>query len=131
MDKHRLRQYRFLVKEIAQIEDEKIRLASGMIGAVRITDMPKGSNAVHDPMAEAAAKLADLSRLLATKLNDVISLRIEIERAINSLDEPRERLLIRLRYIEGRKWEQIALDMEYDYYWVLKLHKKALNKISH
>jgi hypothetical protein len=130
MDKQTLRQYRYLVKEIEQIEEEKSHLADGLIGAVNISDMPHAQSKIHDPMAEVACKMADLSRRMAKKLNEVIALRTEIEQSIDGLEDARDRVLMRSRYIDCKKWEQIAVDMVYDYHYVLELHGEILNKMS-
>jgi len=129
MDKQTLRQYRPLVLEIEQIEEQINRLGDGLIGAVNINDMPHSQSKIHDPMAEVACKMADLAQVMAIKLNRAIALRIEIERAIDSLEEPRDRLLMRYRYIDGKTWEQIAVEMNYCYMQVCRIHGRILNKM--
>jgi len=107
VDKYTLQQYSYLSKEALDLEEEKSHLADGLIGAVRINDMPKGSSRIHDPMAEVAVKMADLAQLLADKLNEALALRMEIENAIESL-EPQERQLIRYRYIDCLSWRRVT-----------------------
>lgn len=108
MDKQTLRQYRPLVQEIEQIEEQINRLGDGLIGAVNINDMPHSQSKIHDSMAEVACKMADLAQVMAIKLNVAIALRTEIEQCIDSLEEPRERLLMRSRYIDGLNWNRVA-----------------------
>lgn len=129
MDKLKLRQYRYLVKEIEQLEEERMRLSAGLVGAVNINDMPHSYSIIHDRMAEVAAKMVDMQGELADKLNELYALRKEIEECINNL-EPRESLLMRYRYIDGKRWEQIAVDMDYEYSWVLRLHGRILKDIN-
>lgn len=52
-----------------------------------------------------------------------------IENLISNLPE-REKLLMRLRYIDNLKWEEIALKMNYTWQHMHRIHAKALNKIK-
>ena len=52
-----------------------------------------------------------------------------IENIISKLPE-REKLLMRLRYIDNLKWEEIALKMNYTWQHMHRIHAKALNKIK-
>ena len=129
MNKTMLKQYVYLVREIEQIEEEKEKLASGLICAVHIDGMPHGNSAWNDRMAELTVKLMDLTSVLAERLNSVIALRIEIENSIDSL-EPQERIVLRLRYIEGKDWEKIALSLNYSIQHVWRLHSEILQKLD-
>ena len=46
------------------------------------------------------------------------------------LEDGRLRDVMRYRYIDGMKWEQIAVVMRLDYRWVLRLHGRALCKLT-
>lgn len=127
MDKQELRQYRALLAEIALLEDEQRRIAEGALSAVALTGMPKGSGTVDDT-GRLAAKLADLAYLIAAKLDEAIAVRLRIERAIEGLDG-QERVLMRLRYIEGKTWEEIAVAMHYAWAHVHRIHARALAKL--
>ena len=128
MEKRELQQYRALLAEACLLEEEKRRLADGMLAAVRITGLPKG-NGTADDTGRLAAKLADLSVLLAEKLEAAIDARLRMEEAIENL-EAQERVLMRLRYIEGLTWERIAEEMHYSYQWVCTLHERILQKMK-
>lgn len=51
-----------------------------------------------------------------------------IENIINGLPE-REKLLMRLRYIEGLKWETICYKMDLKWRQIHRLHSNILNKL--
>lgn len=128
MDKRELRQYRALLAEIALLEEEQRRIAEGALSAVALTGMPKGSGTADDT-GRLAAKLADLAYLIAAKLEEAIAVRLQIERAIEGLDG-QERVLMRLRYIEGKTWEEIAGKMHYSFRHVIRLHGSILQKLK-
>ena len=58
-----------------------------------------------------------------------IDLRLQIEQAVNALNEPRERELMRRRYIEGQRWEQVAFEMHYSIDHIWRLHGMVLGKL--
>ena len=53
--------------------------------------------------------------------------RKEIEGIIRAVEDSTLRTLLEYRYINGKKWEEIALMMGYDYRYILKIHGKALS----
>ena len=53
-----------------------------------------------------------------------------IEAAINSLTDERFRMILSMRYLDGRTWEYIADRMSYNVKWIYILHGRALNSIS-
>lgn len=63
-------------------------------------------------------------------VSGAVALCRQIEAAIDALPDGRQRLLLRLRYIDGRTWEQIAVRMALDYRWVLRLHGRALEQLA-
>ena len=64
------------------------------------------------------------------KVKSLLNLRHEIEQAIDSLEDTRHRLIMRLRYIDGMCWEDISEKVHYEYRWVLRLHRDALKILS-
>lgn len=127
MDKATLRQYISIVKEIEQLETERETVFARLQGAVEYDGMPR-SRDVSDPVGDAAAKLGELKTLLDRKLDELADMRLAIEDAITELPSE-ERRLMRLRYIEGRRWEQIALETNYSIQRVWQLHGSILKKI--
>jgi hypothetical protein len=129
MDKQTLKGYRALCREIELLAAEKENLLSGSLGAVKITGMPKGYG-ISNPTSETAARIAEITGELDSKLREYIFLRSEIETAIGNLAEPRDRELMRRRYIEGQSWEEIAVAMSYSINHIWRIHGYILQKIK-
>lgn len=125
LDKKTLKQYQSLLKEIEQLETEKRDLYH--IPAVKITDMPKAHR--QKDLSDLMPKFERLQNKIGDRIDKSITLRNEIEDSISSL-EPAERVLMRLRYIDGKSWEQIALEMHYSYRHTTKLHGIILAKLK-
>lgn len=54
---------------------------------------------------------------------------VTIERAIESLPDPTERLLLRLRYIEGKSWTQVGFIIHYSPSSTKRIHRRALEHL--
>lgn len=75
----------------------------------------------------------DALKLYGQKIADIEAELLTIEDAIASLDCPVERLLMRLRYIEGRSWASICDELRplgYSERQVYRLHGFALMKLK-
>lgn len=54
-------------------------------------------------------------RILRQRENDIKEKLVEVEEYINTLDDSRMRRMITKRYIEGKKWHQVAREMGEQY----------------
>ncbi len=108
MTKEELRQYRSIKMEISQIER-------------RIVEMER-----HGLELEITHPLRELYR---QKLADLIEGQLKIEKAIEGLT-PTERELMRLRYIDGEDWLEVAASIHYEWTQTHRIHARALNKIK-
>ena len=130
--KERLRNYRYLVLYIKQLEDdindlyvkaETMTLQADKLG-IKVQE-----DTQPDPIGEIVSEIADM----AIELGEKLSKAKEERKAIDDLLEflpAQDRLLISLRYIQGRSWEQVAVDMQYSIYWVWSRHGDILQKLE-
>ena len=81
-----------------------------------------------DRVATLIAKIVDLDNILTYKLAKLIDCRILIEEAIDTLDSA-DRLLLRLRYIDGKRWDEIAGEIGYSVQRIWQIHGNALKKL--
>lgn len=82
----------------------------------------------QDSIGQAIARRDRYQRLIDNKLDELIALREEIERAIEGLPS-QDRELIRLRYIEGLRWEEIAVKLHYSIQHIYHRHGHILLKM--
>lgn len=55
--------------------------------------------------------------------------QLAIETTIASLDDPTVRLLMRYRYIDGLKWEEVCVRIKYSWTQTHELHGQALQQL--
>ena len=94
----------------------------------RLDGMPRGGSVENYKREEQIDRKAKLLELYKKKQAELDDLLLAIEQAIEKL-EPRERRLIRLHYIDGRTWEQVAVAMNYSWRQVHRIHGDALEKL--
>lgn len=108
MTKEQLRQYRSIKIETRQIER-------------RIEELER-----HTADIDITQPLQDLYR---KKLKVLIDNQLRIEKAIEDLN-PTERELMRLRYIDGADWTEVAATIHYEWTQTHRIHARALAKIK-
>lgn len=131
MTKERLRSYADRKKEIQQIErmleDIEARMFSPKVQ--NLSGMPSSPSPDNDKMTSMVAKHIQLQDQYIDLLHELTKEQIAIEKAIETL-APRERELLRLRYLMGMKWEDICVVMSYSWKQIHRIHGFALRQLS-
>ena len=80
---------------------------------------------------EGVKKLTELEdanvQKIDAKINRLVDLRAAINAAIESMENPEERLLLKYRYLKNESWEDISYDLNVSYRTVHRIHASALN----
>ena len=125
-----LKRYKQIDKEIDQLLLEKSEIFSlGTKITPTYSDMPKGTGA-SDKVQSTVEKLGALEKKIDSKIDEWYEAKLNIEKAIHTVESDKFRLLLRYRYINGWTWEKIAVEMNYAYRNVTRLHGKAINLIK-
>lgn len=123
--KEYLKSYRRAIKREQDILDEIQRLRlDKMFPSVVNDGMPHGSN--HSDLSDYAAILDEQIELLKEERLERVRCYQKIERQIRQMENEDEQEVLRLRYILGMKWEEVAVKMNYSYRRTLDIHGKAL-----
>lgn len=77
------------------------------ISAKSMDGMPRSSNSSTDRMADALGKEEELREKIQKMIDSQAVKRKEIEAIIRKLKNPEERQVVRLRYFDRAKWEEI------------------------
>lgn len=130
MTKERLRAYAEIKKEREQLRQqlEEVEAALYYPKIQRLTDMPtspQGGNQQED----LAIYHIELQERYRAKMEELAAEQLAIEQAIESL-EPTARMLMRYRYIDGLKWEEVAVRMNYSWTQTHDIHGKALKQLT-
>ncbi len=77
-------------------------------------------------LSDAIAAIEGYMERLNAQWDKLIALRKEAKALIGQIADGRYREVLTRRYLQGQSWEQVAVDMGYDYYYVQKIHRRAL-----
>ena len=124
-----LLEYRAIERRINRLIDEKAAWnAKATATTSSFSDMPR-SGGGSDKIQTTVEKIIEIEEQLDHEIDALVDLRNRIEAAVEKLEDGRLRDVMRYRYIDGMKWEQIAVEMHYSYMQVCRLHGKALLEI--
>lgn len=59
-----------------------------------------------------------------------MDLKAEIKKVIDGVENIECRLILELRYLCFRSWEEIAVEMDYSIDYVFKIHRRALEMVD-
>lgn len=131
MTKEELQNYRSLVQEREEVEAKLEEVETKLYAArtQQLTGMPsappKPGSTLEAAVAEYIEDLEALREHYQQLLDRLTAEQLNIEKAIEKLDTT-ARTLMRYRYIDGRKWEEICVLMSYSWRQVHRIHSDAL-----
>lgn len=124
-----LRRYLDAQREVDRLCEELARLrALSTKITPTMSDLPGGHGG--DRLQAAVDMITELENQVNAKIDEWRDLRDQIVASINTVDDYRLRSILLDRYVSGKRWEQIAVDAHLEYRWVLRLHNKALQRLT-
>lgn len=131
MTKEQLRDFRALSLEAKQIRCQLREMEARMysIGGQQFSSTPRSGSGHARTMDDLVAAHVRLQKIYQQKLVEVEKAQAEIEAALVVLT-PKERLVIRSRYFEGRSWEEVCRVVSYELAQTHRLHGSALLKLG-
>ena len=131
MTKERLRQYQQLKIEKERLEEKLTEFESTMNSPriQKLDGMPHGQPQGGSLMDMLVEQHLTLKNMYASKLRELNETLMDIETAIEGLTDATERNLMRLRYIDGLKWEEITLAIGYSWQQTHRIHARALERL--
>lgn len=132
MNKQDLKRIIYLDKRIDSFlkEMERLKEYRNMLKPLSYDNVRVQTSNIADPTYERVEKILSIEEKVSQSIDELIDLREYLKRAIEEVEEERLKLLLQYRYIEGLRFEEIALRMGYDIRHVWRLHGQALQVIS-
>ena len=127
--KEYLKSYRRAIKREQDILDEIQRLRLDKMFPSVINDgMPHGNS--HSDLSDYAAILDEQIELLKEERLEKVRCYQKIERQIRQMENEDEQEVLRMRYILGMKWEEVAVKMRYSWKQTHRIHSSALQNLK-
>ncbi len=91
---------------------------------------PKGGGSIRGKTESIIAKIVDLEKEIEADVDRLIAVRDNIKSVIEVVEDDRERLLLQYRYLDGWTFEKIAVEMNYSWRHIHRLHSRALSNVE-
>lgn len=135
MEKHDFKNYRALLVEVQQLKDQLAVLEASIYSprGQRFTSTPRVPSGDRSTMDGAVDRHIQLDRCYREELAEKEAQQLAIEKAIQSLGDTPQRVIMRERYIRGRGWSAICRKMQelgYSERQVYRLHSLALYELK-
>lgn len=135
MEKVDFKNYRILEYEVRQLKTQLATLEASLYSpkGQRFSSTPRAASGPKKTMDDAVAGHIKLDQLYREKLAEKEAQQYAIEQAIMSLGYSPERVVMRLRYIDGHGWPAVIREMQklgYSERTVYRLHGFALRKLK-
>ena len=129
------KEYLSQVQRLDQMIDIKLEEASSLRSLASRVTSAFGEERVQtskkqSPMEDIIVKLMDLENEVNNDIDRLIALKKEVIKNINKIDNCNLRLILTMRYINNRDWEEIADNMLYDVRTIYRFHKQGLKEID-
>ena len=89
-----------------------------------------GGNIEKSKMESTIVKVIDLENEINTDFNRLVDLKKEIQDTINRMEDFNYQLLLEMRYLNKKNWEEIAQQLKYNNRTVFKVHGRALKQFE-
>jgi len=83
-----------------------------------------------DKLAGIVGRIVDMEHEVDASIDQLQVIKQQVESVISELPEASHRNVLRLRYINGFRWEEIAVKLDYTYRNVCYIHGKALSVVE-
>jgi len=111
-------------EQIQSLNDLATRCTASMTG------MPHNPNRGSSQMADTIGKIIDLQNLIAADMEELVDLKADLVATIKAVDSIDHQLILEKRYITGKSWPEIAVDLGYKMRRMYDIHEEALGKIK-
>lgn len=123
----RIRRQNFILK---QTEHELTEIRSDIL-TIRASSLAEHvSGSKNSDVADKYIRLEQYMDKVNHEWDILINMRMEAKAMIKALPDPQQQAVLYARYINCKRWEDIASDMGYSWQGVFKLHGRALQSFE-
>ena len=108
------------------LEVERLRALATSVSSPDLSQDRVQTGTVSDRIGNTVAKIIDLEREINAEIDRFVDLKREIRERIDKVASEDFRIILQKRYLNFQKWEQIAVDLNYTYRHVTRLHGEAI-----
>lgn len=88
-----------------------------------------GGNNNKSHLENTVVRIVDLEKEIKEDVERSIAIKAEIMNTINQVDDPVSQIILEMRYINGKGWDEISSSLNYKDSSIFKIHSRALKKV--
>ena len=122
----------YLLDKQINVEIQELEQLRNMRGTIqgcsygeKVGSNPNRNTEAH--FIKTIEKIWEYEQKIDAKIDKLVDLRSEINVAIEKMENPEERLLLKYRYLKNESWEDISYELNVSYRTVHRIHASALN----
>lgn len=97
---------------------------------VAMSGMPRGGDTTRQPMADCIVKLVDLEIEITREIDMLVDVKAAARIAINAMADPEQQLVLELRYLCQKSWEEVSDSLGFGLSNVYRIHDLALQNFA-
>ncbi len=94
-----------------------------------LSDMPKNPSSSTSKMEDVICRIIDLQHEINKDIDKLIDLKVSIVNIVKAVPNSEYQMVLELRYLCFKTWEEIAVEMGYSVRNIYNLHGAALKEI--
>lgn len=118
---------RFIDRELKALKREKQKTLDDL---TKITQSYESDGAQMTKDPHKFDRIAEYTGLIEQKEAELMDTKKQILETIMKLQDGKQRSVLFEYYIEGKKWEEVAVDLHYSYMHVTRIHGYALTEVQ-
>ncbi|MBF0699439.1 DUF1492 domain-containing protein [Streptococcus danieliae] len=108
----RLASLKYIDSKIKSLQQEIVSLKSSIFKSQQYSDEPKGGS-LSNKSEDLNIAIIDRTKELYDEIEKIFKERDELVKAIESLENPAENIVLRLFYINGYSWDQVRKELHW------------------
>lgn len=118
-----LRREQELAEEVEQLRSRACKVTLSLSG------MPSGTSD-GQALPRAVEQILEAQQELQDQIEQCNAIRQEVVETIEQVINPRDKEILRRRYLIGQRFETISVELRFEYRWIRRLHKKAVSELT-
>lgn len=114
------------IRELDELRTRSTRISSMDYSIERVQTSPSGDA----PYAKTVHRMIDLNEEINRDIDDFVDRKHKIINEIQSLENTKHIQILFKKYVEYKTFEQISVEMNYTYQYIVLLHGYALKEFS-
>ncbi len=109
---------------------QTLRELSMKVSANLTVEKVAGGNNKKGHMENTVVRIVDLEKEIKEDVERSIAIKAEIMNTISQVDDPIGQIILEMRYINGKGWDEISSSLNYRDSSIFKIHSRALKEVN-